>query len=378
MPKKILYIVNHMECFWTRRFPIAREALAQGWDVGVCSSGAQGDAKLADFGFGAFDLPEPGRKLSPFSMLHIMISMLRVIRKERPDIIHAMTLKYAFMTGLATVLYRREVRIVHTIAGLGYLFSGEGFKPRVLRFFLGPFFKLAFKNARTSVTFQNPDDQALMIQRGYIHAHQAHLIKGSGIDLNEFAFAPEPQNEKPVVVMPTRLIHEKGVAVFVEAARLLRAQGVDAAFQIAGGGAPYNPREISKAEMESMVANGAASWLGKVSDMPRLLAGCNLVVYPSYYGEGIPKVLLEAASIGRAMITTDHPGCREAVRDGMNGYLVPIKDVQATAAAIAKILGDDGLRARMGEQSRAMAEAEFDVRIVVEKTLAIYDALMKA
>lgn len=372
MPKKILYIVNHMECFWTRRFPIAREALAQGWDVGVCSSGAQGDAKLADFGFGAFDLPEPGRKLSPFSMLHIMISMLRVIRKERPDIIHAMTLKYAFMTGLATVLYRREVRIVHTIAGLGYLFSGEGTKPKLLRGLVGPLLKFALKYPRAQVIFQNPDDETLMVRRGFVRPSQCHLIRGSGVDLKAFAKTPLPDDEAPIVLLPTRLVHDKGIAVFIEAARIVKAQGVNARFQIAGGITHNNPLAISQIEMENMVADGAAEWLGKVTDMPALYKASTLICYPSYYGEGVPKVLLEAAAIGRPIITTDHAGCREAVRDGQNGLLVPIKDANACAEAIIELLSDRAKCASMGSASRKMAEEIFDVRLIVKTTLSVY------
>ena len=375
MNKKLLYIVNHMECFWTRRYPIAHQALKNGWDVSVCASGADQDKRLHDLGFRGYALPEPKRKLSAFSMLQIMIEMLRVVRKEKPDIVHVMTLKYAFMAGLALLLYRHNIRIVHTIAGLGYLFSGEGFKPKFLRFLISPFMILAFKNKRTVITFQNPDDQKLMIARGFVDEGRTHLIKGSGIDLNEFAYKPEPTKQPLLVVMPTRLIHEKGIEVFVKAAQILKSKGINAEFQIAGGGAPYNPREILREEMEFMVADGAVEWLGKVSDMPGLLARSNLVVYPSYYGEGIPKVLLEAASIGRAIITTDHPGCREAVKPNENGLLVPIKNVQATAEAIETLLNDEKLRHSMGRDSRKIAEKEFDVRLVVQKTLDIYAAL---
>ncbi|NCT41215.1 MAG: glycosyltransferase family 4 protein [Alphaproteobacteria bacterium] len=379
MSKSLLFIVNHMDCFWTRRFPIAKQAITpeEGWDVSVCASGADSDDRLSDYGFKGLGLPEPSRAHVIVSNVKIMLVMLRVIRAQKPDLIHAMTLKYAFMTGLVCLFVPR-VKVVHTIAGLGYLFSGEGFKPKLLRFLIGPFLTLALRNKRSFLTFQNPDDMRVMIEGGYVHADQSTLIKGSGIDLDEYAFTPEPQSDKPLVVMPTRLIHEKGIKVFIDACNILTQRGIDADFQIAGGGAPYNPREISTDAMHAMLEGSNVTWLGHVSDIVGLYRKCNLVVYPSYYGEGVPKVLLEAAATGRAIITTDHAGCREAIIDAESGILVPIKDSEATADAMATLIQNATLRNTMGHAAREFAAAEYDVNSVVERTLRVYDVAMKA
>jgi glycosyltransferase involved in cell wall biosynthesis len=362
--QKLLSVINHMDWFWSHRLPLAKGARDAGWDVHVCASGAEGDAKLGENGFTGIALSG-----SPFK---IIADLWRVIGAEKPDLIHVITLKYAFFAGLAS-RFHSNVRIVHTLAGLGYLFSGEGFKPKLLRALLGPFLKFALKHPRAQIIFQNPDDQALMIKRGFVDPDQVHLIKGSGVDLDDFAHTLEPQNVCPVIVMPTRLVHDKGVAVFIEAAKIVAGRGIDAVFQIAGGPVSNNPLGISKTEINAMVEGAPVEWLGRVSDMPALYAGANLIVYPSYYGEGVPKVLLEAAATGRAIVTTDHAGCREAVDDGKSGILVPVKDVEATAGAIATLIQNATLRAAMGKAARDYAADNFSVGSVVERTLKVYD-----
>lgn len=373
--KKLLYIINHMDWFWSHRLPLAQGAQNDGWAVQVCASDAAHDQALSEQGFTGFELPDAGAKLSPFAVLGIIFAIHRLIKTQKPDLVHAITIKYAFMAGIAA-RFHPNTKVVFTLAGLGYLFSGEGFKPRLLRFIVGPFLRFALKNPHAQVIFQNPDDQNIMLKRGFVRPIASNLIKGSGVDVDAFAFSAEPQNDTPIVVMPTRLVHDKGVGVFVEAARILKDKGINASFQIAGGEAPHNPLGISRSEMEAMISDGCAQWLGKVDDMPALLASANLIVYPSYYGEGIPKVLLESAAIGRAIITTDHAGCREAAATGVNGLLVPIKDAKATAQAIEHLLNDEALRAEMGAASRKRAENEFDVRIIVKTTLSVYNTAL--
>jgi len=365
--QKLLFVINHMDWFWSHRLPLAKGAQDAGWDVRVCAHGAERDETLAADGFHGVAL-----SASPFK---IMVNIWRVLRAEKPDLVHVITLKYAFLAGIAS-RFHPNVKIVHTVAGLGYLFSGEGLKPKLLRILVAPFLKFALKHPRAQIIFQNPDDQDLMIKRGFVNPQQVHLIKGSGVDLAEFSCVPEPVREHPIILMPTRLVHDKGVAVFIESAKIAAKRGVEATFQIAGGEAPHNPLGISRSEMEAMINGSPVKWLGRVSDMPALLAGVNLVVYPSYYGEGVPKVLLEAAASGRAIITTDHAGCREAIIDGQTGILVPIKDANATADAIATLIQDVTLRQSMGDAARAYAADEFSVDKVVDMTLSVYNTAL--
>ncbi len=369
---KLLYIINHMDWFWSHRLPLALGAQEEGWDVSVAATNALNDKALSTQGFKGLELPPSDQGFAPFTALKITLAIAALLKKEHPTLMHAVTLKYAFLAGLAARPFGKT-KVVHTIAGLGYLFSGEGFKPKMLRFFIGPFLKLALKGAHMRLIFQNPDDMDLLLSRDFARKEQCYLIRGSGVDTTQFSPQGESKNAAPVVVMPTRLVHDKGVAVFVEAARILKAKGVKARFQIAGGVTANNPLAISKNEMEKMVADGAAKWLGKVSDMPGLLAEATLIAYPSYYREGIPKVLLEACAMGKAIVTTDHPGCREAVAHGKNGLLIPPKDALTLANAIETLLNDPAKRKAMGEYSRTRALEEFDAKLIVDQTLRIYN-----
>ncbi len=366
MPGSVLYIINHMAWFWNHRLPLVKGAKEKGWEVIVAAPRAAEDKRLEGLSITGVNLPT-------FGVLRTIIAVHKLLKTHQPEVVHAITLQYAFMAGLAARMHT-NTQVVYTVAGLGYLFA-DGLKPRILRTAVGPLLKIALRHPNAHIVFQNPDDQELLVARGFVRPEQCHLIRGSGVDTEQFSYQEEPDNDTPIVVMPTRLVHDKGVAVFVEAARILKARGVDARFQIAGGVSTFNPNAITESEMKAMTADGAAEWLGRVSDMPNFLAGCNLVVYPSYYREGLPKVLLEACAIGRAIITTDHPGCREAVADNLNGMLTPIKDAAATAEAIEKLLSNKSARIQMGRRSRERAENEFDVRIVVDKTLALYPPL---
>lgn len=361
----LLYVINHIDWFWSHRLPLAQGALDAGYDVSVAVPDATSDPKLQEAGFGAVDL-EGG-------LIGTILHLRRILKQRKPDLVHAITIKYAFIAGLAS-LGLKGVRVVHTIAGLGYLFSGSDVKSQILRVLIQPFLRLALRRKSIELIFQNPDDMEIMVADRLADPARSHLIRGSGVDVT--AFTPRTDvldADLPIVVMPTRLVHDKGVAVFVEAARILQKRGVKVQMQIAGGVSASNPLAISTEEMEAMVTDGAATWLGQVSDMPDLLAQASLVAYPSHYREGIPKVLLEACAMGKAIITTDHPGCREAVRDGYNGLLVPVKSARCLAEGIERLLADPDLRAQMGQHSRQRAEDEFAAELIVAQTLAVYD-----
>lgn len=371
--KRLLYVINHMEWFWSHRLPLAQAAQKAGWEVHVAADGAAQDSKLAALGFTGHDLPRASGGLAPLALLRIIAALYTLYARLRPDCVHAITIKYVFMAGLAARL-RPGLKIVHTIAGLGFLFSGESVKAQLLRLAVAPFLRLALDHQNAQVIVQNPDDRAVLIHHNFVQPARCHLILGSGVDLQQFPATPLPSDELPLVLMPTRLVRDKGVEIFVQAAHRLRDQGVLVRYAIAGGLTRHNPMALTQQEMESLCADRLVQWLGKVVDMPALYATASLIVYPSHYGEGIPKVLLEAAATGRAIVTTDHPGCREVVRDGENGLLVPIKDVSATARAMLSLLGDRARLQAMGTASRARAVRDFDVHNIAAQTLAVYNA----
>ncbi len=365
--RKILYIFDREDI--KSRLPLAQGARDKGYNVTIGLIGGD-DEELDDFK--TVPIKKPSGGLGPLSLLTMMFAIRKLIKAENPDLLHTVTLKYAFICGLASLFL--APRKIYTLAGLGYLFRSGDDKSLILRFFISPLLRHILCGPRAFLIFQNPDDQFLMIQKGYAKEENTFLVRGSGVDLEEFSPGPNPQNEPPVVLMPTRLVKEKGIDIFIEAAGILAAQGVQAKFQIAGGGTVHNPKAISDDEMGLMLEGSAVEWLGRVEDMPGLLNKADLIVYPSHYGEGIPRVLLESAACGKAIITTDHPGCREAVKHNENGILVPIKDAKTTTAAIELLLIDKEKRYAMGKKSRALAEIKFDINLIVEKTLEVYAA----
>lgn len=366
--KKLLYIFDQND--WQSRLPLAEAARAKGFDVTLALIGPQDQPVSAAGDFKIMHIKSPP-KISPVRLLGMVYALRKIIGAVKPDIVHAVTLKYAFIAGLATE-GRRDIRRVYTLAGLGYLLRGDTARAIFLLNALTPLLRHLLKAPGVTLIFQNPDDLKLMAEAGFAEPTRAVLVPGSGVDLARFAPAPAPETGPPLVLMPTRLVHEKGVHVFVEAARILRLRGVAALFQIAGSETAHNPRAIPRAEMENLTRDGTVQWLGRVEDMPALLKKAALVVYPSYYGEGIPRVLLEACAAGRAIVTTDHPGCREAVIHNENGLLVPVRDPAATADAIENLLADAPLRRTMGARSRALAQSRFDLQKITEQTLAVY------
>jgi len=372
--KKLLYIFDAAD--WESRFALARAAKEQGAEVTIGLINAkEGDQDRAS----GIKIVLLRKKQGIGQSLAIPLLMLRDIKKiitqEKPDIIHAVTLKYSFITAFAA-LGKSVSRKIFTIAGLGYLYRSDDVKSIVLRHMIWPFLVFAFRRNMTHLIFQNADDRALLIDNSTATVEASSLIKGSGVYLDRFEVTQESQqSEPPLVLMPTRLVHEKGVAVFIEAARILKDKGVNARFEIAGGLTRDNPRAITREEMEAMTKDGAVTWLGRINDIPAKLSEATLIVYPSYYGEGIPRVLLEACAAGRPIITTDHPGCREAVDHESNGLLVPVKDPKATAEAVEMLLANPQHRCEMELKAREKAEKEFDIHEIVRQTLEVYKGI---
>lgn len=368
---KILYLFDASD--WESRIAVANAAQKNGREVVIgLINGSKNSTNKAS-GIKVVPLLKRGASTNVAASILMLWDINRLASREKPSVIHAVTLKYGFIAALASLPYRKAHKVL-TMAGLGYLFRSDDKNSKTLRTVLSPFLKFAFQRPNTTLIFQNPDDLALLIKKGIARLENSTLIKGSGVYLDRFKPNAAPSlgvNKAPIVFMPTRLVHEKGIAVFIEAARILKKRGVNAVFQIAGGESD-NPKAISRDEMIEMTKDGSVEWLGRVDDIPKRLEQASLIVYPSYYGEGIPRVLLEACAAGRPIVTTDHPGCREAVDPNENGLLVPVKEPKATARAIEEILSDSELMLSMGRRSRVKAEEEFNIHNIVEQTLCVY------
>ncbi|MGB4107681.1 MAG: glycosyltransferase family 4 protein [Alphaproteobacteria bacterium] len=372
MTQKILYVLAETGDFWSSRLPLALAAQARGCEIHLAAPGASSDSKLKAQGFTGHDLPLMQNGFSPLSALKTIFALRKILQDLNPDLVHTITLKYSLLTGIA-MRGMRGLKTVYTIAGLGYLFSGHDLKSKIMLCLAAPFLKHVLRNPDAVVTFQNSDDMNILVRKNFVAEENCVLIPGSGVDIEKFSPRAGTDNSlPPLVLMPTRLVRDKGVSVFIEMAKILEKRQIPARFQVAGGVTDHNPLAISKEEMQRMVAGTPVEWIGRVDDMPALYAQAALIAYPSWYREGIPRVLLEAAAMGKACVTTDHPGCREAVAHNENGLLVPVKDAEATADAVEKILTDSALQKKMEISARARAEREFATAHIVEKTIKIY------
>ena len=371
---RILFLVVEDWFFRTHRLPLARACREAGAEVFVMAhvNGPTGDLEAA----GLQVIPWRFRRgsLNPLREILSLARVVQVYRHLRPDLVHHVSLKPVVYGGLVARWF--GVPAVNAVTGLGHVFTANSIKMRVLGRSLIWLLLAAMRRSRSKAIFQNPEDMETLVSRGIVSASDSMLIRGAGVDLSEFVATPEPQGTA-TVVLATRMLWNKGVGVFVEAARELRNRGVSARFVLVGDPDPENPASVSHEQLRQWHASGVVEWWPKRSDMPLVFSQSNIVCFPSYYGEGVPKVLLEAAACGRAAITTDSPGCRGAVRHGENGLLVPPRDSAALAEAILRLLEDPALRARMGARGREIAVGEFAVERVIAETLEVYRSLLR-
>ncbi len=372
----LLFVVNVAWFFASHRMPLAKAAMAAGFRVHLASdieqAGEVAEIEREGIEFHRVRLARSG--LNPLAELRTRRQLRSVIRSVRPDLVHNVTAKpVIYGSRIAQALRIRGV--VNAMSGFGYAYSaGRG--RRLLRGVLDGAYARAFAPHNARIIVQNEEDFAEVQRICPSAASRVRLIRGSGVDLARFGYSPEPQ-ETPVVVLPARLLREKGIREFATAAGQLRRGGSTARFVVAGRLDPGNRGALSAREVESLIANHGVEWVGECEDMPRLLRESHIVCLPSYR-EGMPKVLLEACAAGRPVITTDVPGCRDVVRSGLNGILVPPRNVEALAEAMHQLLTDGRRRRQMGLQSRTIAEREFGVQGVVQAHLAIYRELLAA
>jgi glycosyltransferase involved in cell wall biosynthesis len=324
-------------------------------------------------------VPMRRRSLAPLREAALVWRLGRIFRAEAPDLVHGFTLKCAGYGSLAARLAGVPAR-VNAVAGMGYVFTSGDLQARMLRPLVRGLLRVALGGRNARLILQNPDDVALFERARLVDAAQVRLIPGSGVDCERFAPAPpdagrDASSRGPLrVLLPSRLLWDKGVGEFVEAARRLRAAGRPVACLLAGAPDAGNPTAVPEAMVQAWAAEGVVEWLGHVEDMAALFRSVDVVVLPSYR-EGLPKGLIEAGASGCALVTTDVPGCREVVRDGEDGLLVPMRDAPALAAAIARLQDDPALRARLAGAARAKALAAFDERLVIARTLTVYGEL---
>ena len=369
---KIVLFANTDWYLYNFRRSLALAARDAGFDVLLLSPPGPYGEKLRELGLRWEPVPMDRRSLNPLRELTLLRWLAKLFRTERPVLVHGFTIKCAVYGALAARLAGVPARI-SAVAGMGYVFTSDDLKARLLRAPVRGLMRLALDGDNARLILQNPDDVALFQHAGLVDASRIRLIPGSGVDCARFVpMRRERRADAPLrVLLAARLLWDKGLAEFVEAARLLHAQGRSIEFLLAGDPDPGNPAAVPEATVHGWVQEGLLQWLGHVHDMPALFSGVDVVVLPSYR-EGLPKGLIEAAACALPLVTTDVPGCREVVRDGVDGLLVPVRDAVSLATAIARLQDDPSLSARLGDAARDRVLAEFDERIVIGRTLAVY------
>jgi glycosyltransferase involved in cell wall biosynthesis len=364
-------------CAWTLfnfRRSLASTLTSQGANVRAVGDGRDGFAsRLRDSAI-AFDHVNISRRgMSPLADVWLLVRFLFMFRAKRPHIVHCFTIKPAIYGTLAAWLARVPVRVV-TITGLGHTFTSA---PRWLRAAVEIMYRTALSVAHV-VQFQNAEDRELFVRRHLVARHKTMIVPGSGINLQRFVPVPLPSIEqgRPVrFLMIARLIREKGVSEYIEAARRVREDGGEVEFALLGGEDPRNPSGYSAQELEQIRSSRVVKWLGETDDVRPHIEAADVVVLPSYR-EGLPRVLVEAAAMGRPALACDAPGCRDAVLDGVTGYLVPPRDAGGLAAAMRKFAADPDRLATMGAAARTRAVALYDEGNVIGPTLEQYRRLL--
>lgn len=360
--KKVMVLGSFAESLTRFRGSLIAELVARGYEVVACAPEADATTReqLASLGARYVDLAMQRTGLNPIADLGLLLRLRRLLRQERPDVLFCYTIKPVVYGALAARLVG-GIRVTPMITGLGYAFmEGGGLVRRLIGGVARNLYRLALKRAHC-IYFQNPDDLAEFRALGLLGADaRVQLVPGSGVDIGEYAQVPVP--EAPVFLLVSRLVKDKGVREYVEAARIVRTQYPEARFQIAGW-IDENPSAIRQDELDAWVREGVVEFLGKLADVRSALKECAVYVLPSYR-EGTPRSVLEALAVGRAVVTTDAPGCRETVVAQQNGFLVPVRDAQALAQAMGRFLVNPALLKAYGEASRQLAEQRFDVKIV--------------
>lgn len=372
--KKLLFVVNVDWFFVSHRLPIATAALEKGYEVHLACTFSDKKKQLEKIGIICHDISFSRSGSYFFNEMMTIFSIRKLIKSIDIDIVHAVTIKPVIYSGLALRTLSKCPAFVVAISGLGYVFTASNFKARLTKRIVSFLYSISLRSNKRMVIFQNKSDEMILSKFVSLNDDEKILIKGSGADLSVYKYIPEIDASNLVVSMACRLLKEKGVYEFIEAARLVKKSNKNVDFWLIGSIDAGNPNSVTQDEVDRWVGEGVIQAFGHRDDIAEIFTRSHIVTMPSFYGEGVPKVLIEAASCGRPIVTTDNPGCKESVIDGKTGIIVPIKNVNALAEALLLLLCDRDKRVLMGKNARKFAVREFDVNNVVDRHLEIYQS----
>ncbi len=370
---KLLFVVNDFGFFLSHRLEIGRRAAEMGYEVFVAAPG-EPPSELAKCGLRSESITLSRRGANPFAELVTLAGFVNLFHRVEPDLVHLVTIKPVLYGGIAARIARVPA-VVSSISGLGTVFSSDAVWAAFFRRLAKGMYRLALGHKNQRVILQNSDDREVLISGAGLHQKKTVLLRGSGVLLEQYPLRDET-GSVPIVAFAARLLWSKGVGVFIDAARILAERGVKARFWLIGDPDPGNPSSVPIEDLENWRAEGLVEILGFRTDVPELYAQSHIVTLPSFYGEGLPKTLIEAAACGRVVVTTDMPGCRDAIEPNVSGLLVPPRNAVALADALERLIGNAALRQAMGRAGRALAEREFGIEEVVAAHLGIYRGLL--
>lgn len=374
-PRRLIITVNEDRFLLSHRLPVALAALEAGWEVAICALDTGLSSKIKSHGLEFIPLPINPTGTNPLEELRTLRFLETLYRSRRDSVVHHVGMKNILWGGIAA--RRAGVRgVLNAVSGVGSLFSQYSRVPATR--LLSPLLRWGMHRPGVAVLFQNNDDFMRLSSRRITDGTRVEFLKGSGIDVEEFAYAPEPAEGPAIVLFTGRMLRQKGVEDLAHAARLLQPRWEGRAEFWLCGPLSSNSGALSASDLEQLCDGKYIRWLGERDDVKDLLGKCAVMAFPSYYGEGVPKSLLEASAVGRPIVTTTSTGCRDTVEEGVNGFKVAPRSPELLADRIGRLLEDRDLRCRMGKESRRIAERDYTIGHVVERHLEIYDYLYSA
>lgn len=383
---KLLYLVSDDRYFCSHRLSLARAAVEKGYQVAVATRCTEKDRShyqslIEQQGIRVYPLQHFNRAgLHPWRQMKTLFELIRIYRDFKPDVVHHVAVKPVLL-GSFVAQWCKIPKIINALGGLGYLFTETSsdlpLLQKIKKMFLFSFvckcYRWAFSRPNTIVLLQNQDDKTVLIQQGCVKTNKVVIIPGSGIDTNAYPITSPPSSPPVIVSCISRMLWDKGIGELVTAAKILKSYSQKLSIKVLlyGMPDPENPASISKETLEKWHAEGYIEWRGFCDNVAKAYQECHIAVLPSYR-EGLPKSLLEAASCGRPIITTDVPGCREVVKEGENGMLVPVRDAERLADRIRILAQDEVLRIKMGELGRKRIEDYFSNESIHGDILSLY------
>jgi len=374
---KFVFFANTDWYLFNFRLSTALELKARGHEVVMLSPPGEFGTRFAAHGLRWVTLDMDRASLNPLRELVVLRDLVRILKAERPDLLHDFTVKCSVYGALAARIAGVPA-VVNAVAGMGYVFTSNGLKARVLRPVVKLLMRSTLGSGNSRLILQNPDDADAFTRSRMVPPDRIRVIRSSGVDTARFSPVAGERGGGPLrVLLAARLLWEKGIGDYAEASRILRGQGRQVEFLLAGMPDPGNPRSVSHEQARQWADDGLVTWLGHVDDMPALMRSADVMALPSYYREGVPRSLIEGAATGLALVTTDLPGCREAVQQhGIDGLHVPARDPHALARLLATLDDDRVLLRKLAVRARENALAHFDERSVIQRTLDVYDELL--